>query len=575
MKIHIVKKGDTLYELSKKYGVPLVKIVDANPQLVDPNKLDIGMKIKVPTEPVPVPDGTQPIIHKHAVKQGDSLWKLSKAWGVSLKEIIDANPQLKNPNALLVGEVVNIPSSGTFTNTGDSHHTGGTGNVADKTVPGSKTYTGPKEEMTAPQPTLPEIPQVPVLPEVEIMPEVNVMPEVTVIPEIVVKPEITIMPELIVMPELPKVMEKPMLPPMEPVYEPEPQMMEPICPEKPIAPVIEPCPPFPEYPVHCMPQPFDCFSPEFMFPTAPQHMFPEAPCGCHENVAAQPEHDWCVPEHHYSYPHYTHKAEHDTHKEWMAPTSHYPGITEQPMAVEYSQISITEPYMTGTPSYTTYPTQVEMQQPHTSYEAVMGMGYKPEKMPCGCHGGTEMPTPYGEQQVMADPPNWNPMYPHHHSHHYHHHHGDHGHYPTMPSYGGTHQSYPWSQGAEGTAETMGSSAMPHGAMEFPMPYGSMGYPMPWKEHTKGYPEKDCGCHGRQDEQKSIDVLKAEPAFDNGISINSADVANMDSNEDRLEGFQAEAKVSREEEIKVKAKSVTKKTRKQISKPKRKNPWIKR
>lgn len=566
MKIHIVKKGDSLYELSKKYGVPLVKIVDANPQLVDPNKLDIGTKIKVPTEPVPVPapEGTQPIIHKHAVKQGDSLWKLSKAWGVSLKEIIDANPQLKNPNALLVGEVVNIPSAGTFTNTGDSHYSGGTGKVADKKVPGSKTYTGPKEKMTAPKPTLPEVPKAPVLPKIEVMPEVHFMPEVTVIPEIIVKPEITIMPELVVMPELPMMekpmMEKPMMPPMEPVCEPKPQMMEPFCPEMPIAPVIEPCPPFPEYPVHCMPQPFDCFAPDFMFPTAPQHMFPEAPCGCQENVAVKPVHDWFAPVHHCCYPHFSHTSGQDAHKGWMAPSSHYPGITEQPMAVEYSQISVTEPYMTGTSPYNTYPTQVDMQQTNNSYEAVMGMGYMPKNKPCGCYGGTEMPTPYSEQLGMEAAPNWNPMHPNHHSDY--HHHGDYGHYPTMPCYGGPQHTYSWPyQGGESTAQTMETSAMP---------VGGMGYPMTWSEDTMGYPKKDCGCHGRQDEQEVMNVLKAEPAFDN---INGGNAEVMDSKQDRLEGLQAEAKVSREEKSKVKSKSVTKKARKPISKPKRKNPWI--
>lgn len=51
MKIHIVKEGDTLYKLSQKYGVDLEKLKEANPQLQDPNQLDIGMKIKIPSQP--------------------------------------------------------------------------------------------------------------------------------------------------------------------------------------------------------------------------------------------------------------------------------------------------------------------------------------------------------------------------------------------------------------------------------------------------------------------------------------------------------------------------------------------
>ncbi|WP_068499988.1 LysM peptidoglycan-binding domain-containing protein [Paenibacillus kribbensis] len=108
MKIHIVKKGDTLYLLAQKYNVALEKVIAANPQLADPNQLSIGEKIKIPTDPVTME--TQPsTVYQHKVKQGDTLWKLSKAWNVPLKLIIDANSQLKNPNALLVGETVNIP----------------------------------------------------------------------------------------------------------------------------------------------------------------------------------------------------------------------------------------------------------------------------------------------------------------------------------------------------------------------------------------------------------------------------------------------------------------------------------
>lgn len=51
MKIHVVKEGDTLYKLSQKYGVDLEKLKEANPQLQDPDQIDIGMKIKIPGQP--------------------------------------------------------------------------------------------------------------------------------------------------------------------------------------------------------------------------------------------------------------------------------------------------------------------------------------------------------------------------------------------------------------------------------------------------------------------------------------------------------------------------------------------
>jgi LysM repeat protein len=119
LKIHMVKEGDTLYLLAKKYGVELDKVIAMNPQIADPNKLDIGMKVKIPTQPKPVEPPVGDIIQKHTVVQGDTLWKLSKQWGVPLAAMIKANPQLKNPNVLLTGETVLIPKVGT-----DSPHAG-------------------------------------------------------------------------------------------------------------------------------------------------------------------------------------------------------------------------------------------------------------------------------------------------------------------------------------------------------------------------------------------------------------------------------------------------------------------
>lgn len=110
MKIHLVKKGETLFNIAKKYGIELQKLITFNSQIADPDQIDVGMKVKIPSTPVPVPPPVGHVLHKHIVVQGDSLWKLSKAWDVPLKAVIDANPHLKNPNVLMTGEIVYIPN---------------------------------------------------------------------------------------------------------------------------------------------------------------------------------------------------------------------------------------------------------------------------------------------------------------------------------------------------------------------------------------------------------------------------------------------------------------------------------
>jgi LysM repeat protein len=109
LKIHIVKKGDTLYELAKKYQTTLDQIIALNPQIADPNQIEIGMKVKIPSVPKHVDPPASDFVYKHVVQQGDSLWKLGKAWDVPLQAMIKANAHLKNPNVLMTGDVVYVP----------------------------------------------------------------------------------------------------------------------------------------------------------------------------------------------------------------------------------------------------------------------------------------------------------------------------------------------------------------------------------------------------------------------------------------------------------------------------------
>lgn len=45
----------------------------------------------------------------HTVVRGDTMWKLAVKYEVGTREIIDANPQVKNPNLIYPGDVLNIP----------------------------------------------------------------------------------------------------------------------------------------------------------------------------------------------------------------------------------------------------------------------------------------------------------------------------------------------------------------------------------------------------------------------------------------------------------------------------------
>ncbi|HET7522414.1 MAG TPA: LysM peptidoglycan-binding domain-containing protein [Bacillales bacterium] len=54
MKIHIVQKGETLSQIAEKSNVDLESLKKMNAQLTDPDQLMPGMKVKIPTGGVPV-----------------------------------------------------------------------------------------------------------------------------------------------------------------------------------------------------------------------------------------------------------------------------------------------------------------------------------------------------------------------------------------------------------------------------------------------------------------------------------------------------------------------------------------
>jgi len=141
----MVKKGDTLFEIAKKYGVDLDALIAANPQIADPNVIDVGMKVRIPlnAKPLPLPPAGGHV-HIHKVVSGDTLWKLSKAWNLPLKAVIDANPHIKNPSVLMLGDIVYIPKTNP-----DGSLANANPQVAGLSTEGKKN-TAPKEELLQP-----------------------------------------------------------------------------------------------------------------------------------------------------------------------------------------------------------------------------------------------------------------------------------------------------------------------------------------------------------------------------------------------------------------------------------------
>ena len=100
-KIHIVQVGDTITSISNLYSIKKDFIIKLN-NLKDENYIYVGQNLKIydsSQESKPNKD----INNKyHLVKKGESLTEISTKYGLNFKELIEIN-NLKNPDSLEVG----------------------------------------------------------------------------------------------------------------------------------------------------------------------------------------------------------------------------------------------------------------------------------------------------------------------------------------------------------------------------------------------------------------------------------------------------------------------------------------
>jgi len=110
---HVVRAGETLTGIARRYGIPIQILVEAN-GLTNPDRLLLGQVLILPSpgEPSPAtpvtPSPTAPVAVTHVVKAGENLTGIARDYGVPIQAIVGANG-LTNPDRLLVGQVLILP----------------------------------------------------------------------------------------------------------------------------------------------------------------------------------------------------------------------------------------------------------------------------------------------------------------------------------------------------------------------------------------------------------------------------------------------------------------------------------
>lgn len=106
--IYTVKRGDTLYSIARSYNIDINELKNYN-NLTD-NILSINQELKIPIKNIEE-EKVSTEYTDYIVKRGDSLYNISKTYGIPIQDLMKYNNL--NTNLLSIGQILKIPVSTT------------------------------------------------------------------------------------------------------------------------------------------------------------------------------------------------------------------------------------------------------------------------------------------------------------------------------------------------------------------------------------------------------------------------------------------------------------------------------
>jgi LysM repeat protein len=99
---YVVRRGDTLYSIARRYGVSVWELAAYN-NISNIHRIYVGQVLIIPgTEAAPAPGDY------YVVKRGDTLYSIARRYGVSVWQLAAYN-NIRNPNRIYVGQAIHIP----------------------------------------------------------------------------------------------------------------------------------------------------------------------------------------------------------------------------------------------------------------------------------------------------------------------------------------------------------------------------------------------------------------------------------------------------------------------------------
>lgn len=98
-RVHRVAGGDTVYAVAQRYGLSTRDIIDAN-RLLPPYRLILGQRLVIPGQRI------------HVVARGETVYAISRRHGVDMASLVRLN-NMGSPYTIFVGQKLRLPTPGT------------------------------------------------------------------------------------------------------------------------------------------------------------------------------------------------------------------------------------------------------------------------------------------------------------------------------------------------------------------------------------------------------------------------------------------------------------------------------
>ena len=110
--IHVVAERDTIYSISRLYGVNAEELMRIN-GITDPSRLIIGRRLVIPDNGSGssiLPVSVAAALTDYNVARGDTLFGIARSHGITLQNLLDINRFSPN-HTLKAGDVIKVPAS--------------------------------------------------------------------------------------------------------------------------------------------------------------------------------------------------------------------------------------------------------------------------------------------------------------------------------------------------------------------------------------------------------------------------------------------------------------------------------